>query len=49
MAGCCEYGDEFHRFIKCYEFFCLVEEILASEEGLYSMELVGWFVLWLAS
>jgi len=40
MVGCCEFGDEFQTFIKCCEFLVfLVEEILGSEEGLYSMKL----------
>ena len=39
MAGCCEHCNELLDFIKFREFFCLAEELLASKEGLCSMEL----------
>jgi hypothetical protein len=36
VAGCCEYGDEPSGSMKCVEYL----DVLASQEGLCSMELV---------
>ena len=40
QPGFCEHGNEPSSFIKCGEFPWLGEEMLASQEGLCSMELV---------
>jgi hypothetical protein len=40
VAGACECRNEPSGSIKCGEFF----DLLASQEGLCSMELVGWLV-----
>ena len=37
MAGACEYGDEPSGSIKFGEFL-VAEDLLACQEGLYSME-----------
>jgi hypothetical protein len=42
VAGCCEYGDEPSGSIKCGEFLDWLSVLLASQEGLFSMELVSW-------
>ena len=41
MAGSWEQGDEPWGSIKCVELFFLTMELLASEEGLCFVELVG--------
>ena len=33
VAGCCEFGDELSGSVKCREFFYLVEDVFASQEG----------------
>ena len=38
MAGTCEYGDEPSDSIKCREFLDELQNQLASQEGLCSME-----------
>ena len=38
MAGACEYGDELSFYIKCGEFLDKLQNQLASQEGLCSME-----------
>ena len=38
MAGTCEYGDVPSGSIKCGEFLDLLQNQLASQEGLCSME-----------
>ena len=38
MAGTCEYGDEASGSIKCGEFLDQLQNQLASQEGLCSME-----------
>jgi len=38
MAGTCEYGDEPSGSIKCGEFLDQLQNQLASQEGLCSME-----------
>jgi len=38
IAGTCEYGDELSGSIKCREFLDLLQNQLASQEGLCSME-----------
>ena len=39
MADSCECGNEPSGSIKCAEFFYLAEDLLASQEGLWSAEL----------
>jgi hypothetical protein len=41
MAGSCEHGDEPSDSIKCREFLDYLSVLLASQEGLCSMELVS--------
>jgi hypothetical protein len=41
VAGCCEHGDEPSGSIKCGEFPDYLSVLLASQEGLCSMELVS--------
>jgi hypothetical protein len=41
VAGSCEHGNEPSGFIKCGEFLDLLSVLLASQQGLYSMELVS--------
>ena len=41
MAGTREYGDEPSGFIKCGEFLDQLQNELASQEGLCSMEYVS--------
>ena len=38
MAGTCEYGDEHSGSIKCGEFLDWLQNQLASQEGLCSMQ-----------
>jgi len=38
MADTCEYGDELSASIKCGEFLDQLQNQLASQEGLCSME-----------
>ena len=38
MAGACEYGNELSGSIKCGEFLDLLQNRLASQEGLCSMQ-----------
>ena len=38
VAGCCECGDEPSGSIKCWEISCLAEDLLASKQGMYSVE-----------
>ena len=38
MAGCCECGDKLSGSIKCGEFLEYPEGLLASREGVCSME-----------
>jgi len=38
VAGTCEYGNELSGSIKCGEFLDYLQNQLASQEGLYSME-----------
>jgi hypothetical protein len=38
VAGCCEHGDETSDSIKCWEFLDQLSVLLASQEGLCSME-----------
>jgi len=38
MAGTCEYGDELSGSIMCGEFLDYLQNQLASQEGLCSME-----------
>jgi hypothetical protein len=40
VAGSCECGNEPSDSVKCGEFLELAEKLLASQEGLCSMELV---------
>jgi hypothetical protein len=40
VASSCEHGNEFSGSIKCGEFFDQLSVLVASQEGLYSMELV---------
>ena len=40
MAGTCEYGNELSGSIKCGEFLDLLQNQLASQEGLCAMEQV---------
>jgi len=42
--GCCEHSNALLGFVKGAEF---LEKLLALQEWLYSMELVGWLVGWL--
>jgi hypothetical protein len=39
VAGSCEHGDEPSGSIECGEFLDWLSILLASQEGLYSMEL----------
>jgi len=39
VASCCECGNEPAGSIKCRPFIWLAEELLASHEGLWCMEL----------
>ena len=41
MAGCCECGNELSISIKCGKISCLTEDLLVSQEGLSSMELMS--------
>jgi len=41
MSGTCEHGDELSGSIKCGEFLDSLQNQLASQEGLCSMELVS--------
>jgi hypothetical protein len=41
VAGSCEHGDKPSGFIKCGEFLDYLSVLLASQEGLCSMELVS--------
>jgi hypothetical protein len=41
VAGSCEHGNEPLGSIKCREFLDQLSVLLASEEGLCSMELVS--------
>ena len=41
MAGACEYGNELSVSIKCREFLDKLQNQLASQEGLCSMEYVS--------
>ena len=41
MAGACEYGNELWGSIKCGEFLDWLQNQLASQEGLCSMEEVS--------
>jgi hypothetical protein len=41
VAGSCEYGNELSGLIKCEEFLDWLSVLLASQEGLCSMELVS--------
>ena len=38
MVGTCEYGDELSGSIKCGEFLDQLQNQLASQEGLCTME-----------
>ena len=38
MAGACEYGNELSGSIKCKEFLDQLQNQLASQEGLRSVE-----------
>ena len=38
MTGSCEYGNELSGSIKCGEFHDWLENMLASQKGLCSME-----------
>ena len=40
MASACECGNVYSGSTKCGEFLDLAEDLLASQEGLCSMELV---------
>ena len=40
MTSACECDNEPLGYIKCGDFFLLAEDLLASQEGLCSMELV---------
>ena len=40
MSGACEYGNELSGSIKCGEFLDQLQNQLASQEGLCSMEYV---------
>jgi hypothetical protein len=42
VAGSCEQGNEPSGSIKCEEFLDKLSVLLASQEGLCSMELVSW-------
>ena len=44
MAVCCECGNEHSGFMKCGEFFSVAKDLLASQEGLCSMELVSYMI-----
>jgi hypothetical protein len=44
VAGSCEHGNEPSASIKCGEFLDWLSVLLASQEGLCSMELVSWYV-----
>ena len=41
MVGACEYGNELSGSIKCGEFLDKLQNQLASQEGLCSMEYVS--------
>jgi hypothetical protein len=41
VAGSCEHGNEPLSSIKCLEFLDYLSVLLASQEGLCSMELVS--------
>jgi hypothetical protein len=41
VEGSCEHGNELSGSIKCGEFLDQLSVLLASEEGLCSMELVS--------
>jgi hypothetical protein len=41
VAGSCEHGNEPSGSIKCVEFLDYLNVLLASQEGLCSMELVS--------
>jgi len=41
MAGTCEYGDEISGSIKCGEMLDYLQNKLASQEGLCTMEYVS--------
>jgi hypothetical protein len=43
VAGSCEYGDEPSGSIKYGEFLDKLSIVLASQEGLYSMEIAGYY------
>jgi len=50
MAGCCEYGDEFHSFIKCCEFFVSLRKYWPLKKDCTAWSwLVGLFNGWLVS
>jgi hypothetical protein len=42
VAGSCEHGNEPSGSIKCGEFLDKLSVLLASQEGLCSMDLVSW-------
>jgi hypothetical protein len=42
VASSCEHGDEPSGSIKCGEFLDQLSVLLASQEGLCSMDLVSW-------
>ena len=44
MAGACEYGNELWGSIKCGEFLDWLQNRLASQEGLCSMEMELLFI-----
>jgi hypothetical protein len=44
VVGFCEHGDEPSSSIKCGEFIDYLNVLLASQEGLCSMELVRYFI-----
>jgi hypothetical protein len=49
VAGCCEHGDEPPGSIECGEFLDYLSVLVASQEGLCSMELVSYvFLLYFA-
>jgi hypothetical protein len=41
VAGSCDHGNESSGSITCWEFFCVDEKLLASQEELSSLELVN--------
>ena len=44
MAGACGYGNELSSSIKCWKFLDKLQNQLASQEGLCSMEEVSKYI-----